>query len=180
MNERLNSVGHLDPILVNENQFVDSANIDYVLMRLKILSTTQIQKINQHLRSDLKYSANMATNLSNVRKTPITIHMFNQTHQHNNVNDSDEVASSPIPGAPSSLHNITVPAVYFGPSNSSSSSSSSIPSAIPMVNFSLPTHKIHILYCLRLLRLRTLKEKVFSMCNYWRSVERRLTLGKKM
>ena len=62
-------------------------------------------------------------------------------------------------------------------SNVASSTGSPSPAMMPLPSQSqLPAHKLHILYTLRFLRLRTLKDRVQSILNFHRSVQRKLTL----
>ena len=54
--------------------------------------------------------------------------------------------------------------------------SSFLNATAPPTPSSVPAHKMHILFCLRFLRLRTLKDRVFSVLNFFRSIERKLVL----
>lgn len=105
LREQLNAIGTIDSELLCEYKFINSANCDFVMQRLKHLSWSHNQRLTDRLKADIHFQANLQQNLAFIRKNHNSIASIPANpHLSNNPLDAAVVTSTPA---------ISTPAVYF-------------------------------------------------------------------
>jgi hypothetical protein len=144
--------------LASDFMFVEFSECDLVQKRLKSLSGRHTQQMKLHRNINLRFESNFEKDL-------------NLLQTHTDAHASSEGGG----GAPSSSSVHTHKAAQGSDAQANAHGGSYAHGAAHThTSAAIPPTKLHVLYMLRFLRLRKLKDEVFSRLNFFRSVEKRL------
>lgn len=157
--ERLHALSQIDVVLAAENAFVDSTDLTQVQARLKKMASTYATSLTERKKTRLRDEGSIASNLYDITRA---------------LREADET-SPPSPKKSKSSKEEKEKKEDGQKDQNFRSGVTDAGGARPEY-YDLPIHKLHTLFTLRYLHVRSLKQRILCILNFFRSIERRLTL----
>lgn len=172
----------IDLLLQNEHDFLDNMDLDFVQLRLKMVASEYMQMLKVHEEIGVDHTSSFVSNLTQLKaaSTSTSSHADSAAAANATVSKFSSAVGSRATSAASTATLGTAPS---GASKSRTGRPTKQHSLLPPTPASkhtiwiqLPSHKLHVLFCLRTLHLRSLKQRILSLLSFFRSIERRMVL----